>query len=518
MSYTPKTRDTVSVKDFGAKGDGSTDDTPAIQAAIASATSTTPPRAVIFPAGNYKITATNVLCPPANTTGLHFIGQGPQATTITLTNTGATDFWFYDNGSAAPTNASLIYPTYENMGFIGAASGSGKVNGFRLYGTGNGYPSQKFTFINCYGQSVNIFLDCQGSTNASENKIISCRFSGCATLLRINNPQAVNHFITNTDFESYTGSIIIIQDGGQVTWLGGSTVTSSSNTTFIVEATAPAGGLTGTCKFVEVRPELNSNTSGIISSTGSNNSAQYIFDSCSFRVATGGTRNSIVAGGTCIQMRIRFQNCPFNANHLITWVAGSTNFWFNTQGWAELEFDGCTGITKNSITYDAFSLGYTRIKNSRDGTLDWEGGRLGLVQGPVPTPATKKIASGWIYYWSDATFNTDGSLSTVVIPVGSVIKSIFVRKLAGGGSTANYQLELVDGAGTRLTVPAYATGSATSTLGQQQLQHDIVLNNIMKRVTNATTGTVTVRAVSGSQGVGVAQTMLDGDYFLVEYV
>jgi hypothetical protein len=369
MSYTTKPKETISVKDYGAKGNGVTDDGAAITTAIVAATSSNPIKAVFFPAGNYKITSSNVLCPAQNTTALLLFGESPQASVITLANTGASDLWFYDNGSSSPANASLIQPTYRDLGFIGTASSTGKTNGFRMYGTPNGFPSQKFSFLNCYGQGINIFLDCQGTTNASENKFVSCRFSSCGTLLRINNPQAVNHFITNTDFESYTSSIILIQNGGQVLWLGGSTVTSSANTTYLLEATAPAGGITGTCKFVGVRSELNSNTSGIISALGNNNSAQYIFDSCNFRVATGSSRNSIVLCGAAIQLRIRFQNTPFNSNHLATWINGSSNFWFNTQGWAELEFDGCTNFTKSSITYDAFCLGYTRIKNSRDGSF-----------------------------------------------------------------------------------------------------------------------------------------------------
>lgn len=52
-----KMRDWVSVKDFGATGDGTTDDTAAIQAAVNSLTRGT----VWFPAGNYRLT-TNVNC------------------------------------------------------------------------------------------------------------------------------------------------------------------------------------------------------------------------------------------------------------------------------------------------------------------------------------------------------------------------------------------------------------------------------------------------------------------------
>src|SRR5690348_4237531 len=46
----------LNVKDYGAKGDGTTDDTAAIQSAI-NVSTTANPRAIFFPAGTYKITA-----------------------------------------------------------------------------------------------------------------------------------------------------------------------------------------------------------------------------------------------------------------------------------------------------------------------------------------------------------------------------------------------------------------------------------------------------------------------------
>jgi len=58
----------VSVKDFGAKGDGVTDDTVAIQAALDNSYD------VFFPAGNYKINGTLTLRPYANLQGAGKVG------------------------------------------------------------------------------------------------------------------------------------------------------------------------------------------------------------------------------------------------------------------------------------------------------------------------------------------------------------------------------------------------------------------------------------------------------------
>ena len=83
-----KERDTVSVKDFGAVGDGVTDDTAAIQAAINSgspySTSTTSGLQIYFPHGKYKISTALDL---SNCHGVGLIGAGPYATEIFTTST-----------------------------------------------------------------------------------------------------------------------------------------------------------------------------------------------------------------------------------------------------------------------------------------------------------------------------------------------------------------------------------------------------------------------------------------------
>ncbi len=64
VTETLKIRDTVSVKDYGAKGDGSTDDTAAIQAALDAAS------VVIVPSGTYKTTSTITMTCPSELIGV----------------------------------------------------------------------------------------------------------------------------------------------------------------------------------------------------------------------------------------------------------------------------------------------------------------------------------------------------------------------------------------------------------------------------------------------------------------
>ena len=82
-----KLRDTVSVKDFGAVGDGVADDTSAIQSAVNSFGSggvlaTANGGTLYFPPGVYKVSSRILI----EQTGLRVLGAGPEATKIVVSN------------------------------------------------------------------------------------------------------------------------------------------------------------------------------------------------------------------------------------------------------------------------------------------------------------------------------------------------------------------------------------------------------------------------------------------------
>jgi hypothetical protein len=124
-----KLRQTVSVMDFGAKGDGTTDDTAAIQAAINSFGTTG--GAIYFPPGTYKVTAT-LTSPqvfPDEAETLLFGAGG--ATTITSTHNGPV--FQFTQGSTTKI---------QDMVFIGP--GTGLLSSTAYIGT-----LSKGTLINC---------------------------------------------------------------------------------------------------------------------------------------------------------------------------------------------------------------------------------------------------------------------------------------------------------------------------------------------------------------------------------
>jgi parallel beta-helix repeat protein len=108
----------VNVKDYGAVGNGSTDDTAAINLAIAALTNYSE---LYFPSGNYKITA--ALTTLASLTNVRIYGD---AARIINTNTGA-------SGNTFVVNSTCSYINFDHLSFVGSATIRGNGIHIRLY-------------------------------------------------------------------------------------------------------------------------------------------------------------------------------------------------------------------------------------------------------------------------------------------------------------------------------------------------------------------------------------------------
>ena len=178
-----KLRETVSVKDFGAKGDETSDDTASINAANTYAASRTYGGTVYFPNGRYRTTsAINV---PAN---VSWEAESPG--------------WYYD---ASHTSGVLICPQHSGntVNIVTSNNGMGQYFrgiGIRGYGpvysggTGHGFnigPVANVTLNECnvfhvYGNS---FVVGDGSASANTNTLFNC-YS--------NNPETGSNFVINS--------------------------------------------------------------------------------------------------------------------------------------------------------------------------------------------------------------------------------------------------------------------------------------------------------------------------------
>jgi hypothetical protein len=111
-----KLDDFVTVLDFGATGDGVTNDTPAIQRAIdqlflnSDKSYEASRRTLIFPAGKYIVTATIYVPPYANISG-----EGPEKTKLELTTSTAGIFQFCDSSSTGAGTYTIFVAGSTNI-------------------------------------------------------------------------------------------------------------------------------------------------------------------------------------------------------------------------------------------------------------------------------------------------------------------------------------------------------------------------------------------------------------------
>ena len=177
--------DIVSVKDFGAVGDGATDDTAAMQAAHNSG------KLIYYPAGYYNFTSISM------THGGGIVGDGPQLTQ------------FFVNTASSTTGNSISYvsPTTELCGPL--------FRDFSIYVNG-GTP-----------KTAGAFLYVQGNDSASFTSGLYVEnvyfYQGGYNHLRLINQ--VNYFITGCTFQNYSNWGLSLDNPGN-TDAGDGTITS----------------------------------------------------------------------------------------------------------------------------------------------------------------------------------------------------------------------------------------------------------------------------------------------------
>lgn len=145
----------VNVQGYGAKGDGTTDDTAAIQAAIDAAKAAN--SVVYFPSGIYKITAT------LNSKGVSIQGAGSGVSN--LYTEANIPMITYD------TDAGQVYYAFiKDLGFIGNVSGTRTSNAGVLITGASGQYFNYNTFENLLFQGVYYGIHSTKTTGGGENK------------------------------------------------------------------------------------------------------------------------------------------------------------------------------------------------------------------------------------------------------------------------------------------------------------------------------------------------------------
>lgn len=190
----------VVVTDFGAVGDGSTDDTSSIQAAVNFAISNGS-RRVHIPAGEYKITDTITI---DQSLSLYIYGDGERTTQVTFHN-ATVDKVFWD-ATAASSNTH-----FEDLHFVDNTAGTSTC--FRAQDDlpdTDGFSHYKDSFERCRVSSFKTGIlittsdPASGATHAfcSEPLFLHSRFKNNRTAFHVQNLQAVDITLLATDIEN----------------------------------------------------------------------------------------------------------------------------------------------------------------------------------------------------------------------------------------------------------------------------------------------------------------------------
>jgi len=176
-----KLREVVSVKDFGAVGDGVTDDTVAIQAAINQALAGDI-REVLLPEGTYRITSPLQVYSLATIRkdGLRLIGQGINETIIDFRGSGRV----FDirgipasNGSGTQTGTYFLWGLEISGMLIDGANKSGTTDAVRCVGLWNS------CFVNLMIRNLRHGIVSEGDSTYNANPDFSstsnCRVENC---------------------------------------------------------------------------------------------------------------------------------------------------------------------------------------------------------------------------------------------------------------------------------------------------------------------------------------------------
>lgn len=324
VSYTPpfvdsvttnvedKLAQTVSVKDFGAVGDGVTDDTVAIQAAldaIASKSSSSIGGTVFVPSGRYLITAplgmwvgTSI---EGETSGLVGIAPNPNTGTTFVVSA------YLSDGVTQWTSSTLNTGNTVSGRILFYVKGSGGVVSMRNFGAipNNSLTSDATFFFT--GQQSGAFLN-QGVTQGYFDTIRPTNFATCFSTSKMNDCNFVNCgiefcqtiFNITNDFD---GDIGEFNDNRFV------------NTTFFGYLNAFTVG-EGNCANVSFSACSFLGSAGINTNTFINAATNatliefWTFSSCVFNysAAPGGNKNLMrVASGNPRIERITFAGCTF---------------------------------------------------------------------------------------------------------------------------------------------------------------------------------------------------------------
>ena len=434
-----------SVRDYGAAGDGVTDDTAAfkrcIEAAIRTTTTIGGKGSVFIPRGTY-IVQPNVLYNVSTAGTYHIIdgfsfrGEGRESSVLKMV-TGGQEGWFYDNGSTSGQRFARV--TFHGIAFTTDDTEFG--NGFRQVSNGH---EKQFFFTECRF-NLGIISSHEGTGNADLLRYTNCAISASRSLMDLKNAQSVNNVFVGC-------AIGLYRDGVRV-WAGGATKflacniemhPHSSDTTtshhllkkMVVGGLGPGNedfSLSGT------RFEIHGDNKALVQAIDGDSGGMKIqFTDCATGTVNSTERVAVYATpGTSVQ----FRGCTLHERFLYVASGDAPS---DPMG-ALIMFDGCStgrgtplhkrstvvGLSARIVSTRCYRGGSYRSVSPievEDFDKGWTNGSPQTVTAQPKTVAIKRRVGG--FPLPDTTNND----FTFELPEGAFIQEVYVYRPAIGGS------------------------------------------------------------------------------------
>ena len=425
---------------YNAKGDGTTDDTSAIQSAINAAANSTYGGTVYFPAGNYKLTSAltyQVAAGGDPNKRVHFLGEGTMASRLTQTGSGANGLTI--GGDSANPHG---YTQIEKLSFVASNGATGQGLAFNAisfarvvgcffsgfaYGTyGSNFLTSEFDSCQWRFNIRGAVFERIGSTYSSHPNALT--FTGC-------------EFGANTTFGlSVNGSGVVNVIGGAIEG-NGTTAGSSSNWGMRVADPSGQTGSTGAESSVglAIHGVYFENNVGIadlyVDSTSTKTGVSNSVTGCSFNRISNSTfvTNNILltAGSAANGFKMSVVGCGFKGIGYTASAArptiSNTNCIVDTIGCNFSDtVDAYRGTTDNVLESATRSSGFKNL----DGTPYSTGGSGGVTQIVAGSNVTISPTGGTGVVTINATAGAAGVSSvTASAPLAS-----------SGGATPNISL------------------------------------------------------------------------------
>jgi uncharacterized protein YjbI with pentapeptide repeats len=445
-----KLRETVSVKDFGAVGDGVTDDTAAIQAAIdyadATAISGVGTSGVVFPAGVYKVT-----------TGLT-LNRNSQ-----LIGVGWPEIKAFHDGDVITVigiPSALIFPknqqTFLNLRFT-TNVGNTPASIIRL-GTDSGLTP---TFIN----------------SSLETKISNCQFDECTATYVIDNNRGYGLTISNCLFKNFTATaaLKLRQVNSEIPyWSYATAIYSTEFTNITAKAIeADAGDLSMFNCIIQGCSVGGVNVGANVANTGSqpvNFYGCYFEGNTNYHVKVDNGRvTANFSGCKFVKASSAFNHITFvDATQVIFTSCSSPNNAPTISG-GNVSFNGCNYMQQNTGAVNSYVTDRnTQYTSTPTTTVEFSGvsGFGPRIYGsPVPGPG----GGGVLLMCSHSAFPVGSSSVTELFLIVTKITGTTVNAVSLGrsenGDTSTFSFGV--SAGGYLTVTASEAGHANYTLISQ---------------------------------------------------